>query len=362
MTSPATNGATLSCTISNNLIPPPATVRVIKEWDGAPASATIFVDQDGVAPFDASTVATADGHNTAFNYVAGTAVTVGETAVPTGYSATIDCGGGAQAYTGGPFAVTAPAAGATLTCTITNRQLLSTVRVVKQWVGAPASAAIFVDATGAAPYDASTVATTSGASTSFIYPVSTPVTVGETTVPAGYAATISCGALQGRQGYNGGPFPVTSPAPGRRGHHLHDHEHAAALVRAGRQAVGRRRRRSAEIFVDATGTAPYDASTTATTSGDNDLLPVPGLDPGHRRRDHRPARLSRRASPAARSRRGRRTTAARSRSPHPPNTARLITCTVTNTQQFSTVRVVKEWVGAPASAKIFVDADGAAPV
>ena len=84
---------------------------------------------------------------------------------------------------------------------VRNRVKRSTVRVVKNWVGAPASATIFVDQNGTAPYDASTVATASGASASFDYPVSTSVRVGETTVPTGYSATIDCG--QGTQAYTG---------------------------------------------------------------------------------------------------------------------------------------------------------------
>ena len=78
-------------------------------------------------------------------------------------------------------------------CTVRNRLKRSTVRVVKNWVGTPASATIFVDATGAAPFDASSAAPVSGASASFDYPVSTGVTVGEVVVPAGYSATIDCG-------------------------------------------------------------------------------------------------------------------------------------------------------------------------
>src|SRR4029077_8896235 len=93
-----------------------------------------------------------------------------------------------------------------------NTQQLSYVRVVKQWVGATSEAEIFVDANGTAPYDASTVATANGASTFFRYPISTPVTVGETALPQGYAATIQCGPAQARQAYDGGPFPVAAPA------------------------------------------------------------------------------------------------------------------------------------------------------
>ena len=87
-------------------------------------------------PYDAQTIATADGDSTSFAYPVSTPVNVGETTVPAGYSATIDCGQGPQPYTGGAFPVTAPAGdGATLTCTVTNTQLFSTVRVVKQWIG-----------------------------------------------------------------------------------------------------------------------------------------------------------------------------------------------------------------------------------
>ncbi len=246
VTSPAVGGATLTCTITNIIVPPPpvSTVRVVKQWVGAPrARRRSSSTEDGVAPFDASTVATANGDNASFDYPLSTPVTVGEVALPAGYSATIDCGQGPQPYTGGPFPVIAPATdGATLTCTITNTQLFSTVRVVKHWEGTPASATIFVDQDGAAPFDASTVATADGDTTSFDYPLSTPVTVGEVAVPAGYRATIHCGRTrEAPQPYAGGPFPIAAPRHGRRHHHLHDHQHPAALDRAGRQAMGRGR-------------------------------------------------------------------------------------------------------------------------
>ncbi len=240
----------LICTIKNSIIP--ATVRVVKQWDGAPASTTIFVDQNGVAPFDASTVATADGTTPRSTTSPGTAVFVGETP-----GAGRVCGHdpvrhrAPQPYTGGPFAVTAPGPGATLTCTITNRQLLSTVRVVKQWDGAPASTTIFVDQDGAAALRARRSRPPTGTSASFVYPVGTATTVGETPIPAGYSATIDCG--------------------------------------------------------------------------------------------DRPAG---------------RTPAAGSQSPRRPQHSATLTCTITNKQLFSTVRVVKQWEGAPASATLFVDRDG----
>ena len=88
------------------------------------------------------------------------------------------------------------------------------MQVVKQWAGGASSTTIFVDANGSAPYDASTVATVSGESAAFTYPVSTPVTVGESPLPDGFRATIDCGA--GPQPYSGGPFAVTSPAADAR--------------------------------------------------------------------------------------------------------------------------------------------------
>ena len=224
MVSPAQHLGVLTCTVTNSQLF--STVQVVKQWIGTPASTTIFVDQEGAAPYDASTVATASGDSASFDYPVSTPVTVGETTVPAGYAATIDCGEGPQAYTGGPFSVTSPAGGSeVVTCTITNTELRSTVQVVKEWAGAASSATLFVDANGLAPYDASTVVTASGQGASFTYPVSTPVAVGETAVPFGYRATIDCGA--GPQAYAGGPFPVASPGH-RRGHSdVHDHQHAS---------------------------------------------------------------------------------------------------------------------------------------
>lgn len=358
VTSPATAGATLTCTISNNLIPPPATVRVVKDWDGAAASATIFVDADGIAPFDASTVATASGDSTSFEYVAGTPVTVGETAVPTGYAATIQCGDDPpQAYAGGPFAVTAPAAGATLTCTITNRQTLSTVRVVKNWIGTPSSAEIFVDADGVAPFDASAISTASGTTTFFTYPTSTPVFVGETTVPTGFAATISCGALQARQAYTGGPFPVTSPAvDGATTTCTITNTEQFSTVEIVKQWVGDPA--SATIFVDADGTAPFDASTVATAGGDSAAFTY---------QVSTPVTVGETAVPA-----GYAATIDCGGGPQaygggpfqvvaPEDGGATLTCTIVNTQQRSTVQVVKDWAGATSTATIFVDASGAPP-
>ena len=155
---PGQGGGTLSCTITNTQLF--STVRVVKQWVGPASSATIFVDQNGTAPFDASRVATANGDSVSFDYPLSTGAFVGETAVPTNYTATIQCGTAAPApYTGGPFAVTAPAtAGAVLICTIKNSIIPATVRVEKQWDGAPASTTIFVDQNGTAPFDASVVA------------------------------------------------------------------------------------------------------------------------------------------------------------------------------------------------------------
>jgi uncharacterized repeat protein (TIGR01451 family) len=103
--------------------PPPAqqsTVQVVKTWVGAPSTTTIFVDADGRAPYDASVVADTNGATTSFTYPVSTSVTVGEVTVPSGYTATIDCGQGAQRYSQ-RITVTAPAtAGATVVCRIVN--------------------------------------------------------------------------------------------------------------------------------------------------------------------------------------------------------------------------------------------------
>src|SRR5262245_6882038 len=99
---------------------PKSTVQVVKTWVGTPSTTTIFVDANGQAPFDASVVADTNGATTSFAYPLSTSVVVGETSLPTGYTATIDCGQGAQPYSA-PITVNAPAtAGATLVCRIVN--------------------------------------------------------------------------------------------------------------------------------------------------------------------------------------------------------------------------------------------------
>ena len=100
--------------------PPQSTVQVVKTWVGTPSTTTIFVDANGQAPYDASVVADTNGATASFTYPVSTPVTVGETPVPTGFTATIDCGQGAQTYSA-PITVNAPAtAGATLVCRIVN--------------------------------------------------------------------------------------------------------------------------------------------------------------------------------------------------------------------------------------------------
>jgi uncharacterized repeat protein (TIGR01451 family) len=95
-------------------------VQVVKTWVGPPSTTTIFVDANGQAPFDASVVANTSGATASFSYPLSTSVKVGETTVPTGYTATIDCGQGTQPYSA-PITVDAPAtAGATLVCRIVN--------------------------------------------------------------------------------------------------------------------------------------------------------------------------------------------------------------------------------------------------
>ncbi len=191
-----------------------STVRVVKQWVGDPSSATIFVDATGAAPYDASTVATASGASASFDYPVSTAVRVGETAVPAGYRATIQCEGQGppQAYNGGPFPVTSPAEdGATVTCTITNIQNRSTVRVVKQWEGAPASATIFVDRTASrrsTPRPSRPRAARAPPSRTRPRPRSPS---GRSRCRTDIAPRFS--AAQGpTQPYTGGPFAVTAPA------------------------------------------------------------------------------------------------------------------------------------------------------
>ena len=100
--------------------PPQSTVQVVKTWVGTPSTTTIFVDANGQAPYDASVVADTNGATTSFTYPVSTSVTVGETTVPTGFTATIDCGQGAQPYSA-PITVNAPATGgAILACRIVN--------------------------------------------------------------------------------------------------------------------------------------------------------------------------------------------------------------------------------------------------
>ena len=158
-------------------------------------------------------VATASGDSTSFTYPVSTPVTLGETAVPTGSRAQIDCGAGPQPYAGGPFAVNSPAtAGATLTCTVINTPT-TTVRVIKNWSGRADSATIFVDKLGQAPLDTFTDATTDGVSVSHDYPPSAQVTLGEIAIPTGYVAFINCGnGPQDLRRYTGGPLSVTSPS------------------------------------------------------------------------------------------------------------------------------------------------------
>ena len=211
MTSPEDGDQVTTCTITNTELR--STVQVVKEWAGASSAATLFVDTNGMAPYDASTVATASGQGTSFEYPVSTPVAVGETTVPAGFTAAIDCGGGPQAYAGGPFPVTSPAVdGATITCTITNTPV-TTVRLLKEWGGAERSATIFVDEAGSAPFDVASVATTDGQSVSFDYPPSTQATIGEIRVPQGYVAFINCGTgPRDLRLYRGGPFTVTTPS------------------------------------------------------------------------------------------------------------------------------------------------------
>jgi uncharacterized repeat protein (TIGR01451 family) len=351
----------VSCVVRNRV--KRSTVMVVKQWDGPPASTTLFVDATGAAPYDASTTATATGDSASFDYPLSTAATVGETAVPAGYSATIACGTGVpQPYAGGPFAVASPAVdGAVLTCTIANRPQSSTVRVLKTWVGAPGSATIFVDADGSAPYDASAVSTSSGTTASFTYPVSTPATLGETAVPAGYSATIACD--EGTpQPYTGGPFPVTSPSiDGGALTCLITNTQLLSTVRVVKNWAGAPA--TASIFVDADGTAPFDAQTTAAADGDNASFTYPvstAVTVGEVAVPIGYTATIECGGGAAQPYAGGPFAVT-----SPATAGATLTCTINDAvippPPESTVRVIKDWEGAPASATIFVDANGAGP-
>ncbi len=261
-----------------------------------------------------------------------------------------------------PFAVTSPAVGgATITCTITNTQLLSSVRVVKEWVGAPSTTTIFVDATGAAPFDASTIADSSGDSASFTYPISTPVTVGEVVpVPAGYAATIQCGTGGTPVAYTGGPFPVTSPAVDGATIYLHDRQYPAALEGPSNQELVRYADQRNDLRGPGRRGAVRRFHGRDRGRGQH-VLHLPGLHAGVRRRDRRAGRVHR-DDPVRR-----RRSAAYLGGPFavtsPATNGATLTCTISNNMipPPATVRVVKEWIGAPSSATIFVDQDGVAP-
>ena len=215
----------------------------MKLWSGAPASATIFVDQNGVAPYDASTIATADGHNTSFTYPVSTPVTVGEVTVPAGYTATIACGRDPRspipaARSRSPLRLPA----ATLTCTVTNIIVPALDRPRRQALGRGARLGDDLRRPGR-----------SGAVRR----------VDNRDRRRGQRLVRLCG-LDARQRRRddrsdrlhgddrlrpGGPAglhgrPVPGHAPARRGRHahLHDHEHAADLDRARGQGVGRRAR------------------------------------------------------------------------------------------------------------------------
>lgn len=128
---------------STGPMPPPAgtsSVKVVTRWEGKPGTATVFVDRDGKAPYDASARANAKGGVATASFPLSTSVTVGETRVPSGYRAVINCGAGWRTYRGGPFRVVAPAdSGTVRTCTIINRgqpRLVLTKRPTKRTVGA----------------------------------------------------------------------------------------------------------------------------------------------------------------------------------------------------------------------------------
>ncbi len=211
--------------------------------------------------------------------------------MPTGYTATIQCGQAAlQPYTGGPFAVTSPPTdGATVTCTITNKQLRSTVQVVKNWVGTPSSATIFVDRNGVGA-----VRRLEGRDR-------------ERRQHLLHLPDLDAGVrrrdrravgLRGhdpvrhgrRAGLHGRPVRGHLTGYRRRNHHLHDHQQAENLHGASGQGLGRR-----PLDDDDLRRPGRRGALRRRHRRDRDrrqrLLHVPDLDPGHGRRDTRPGRL-----------------------------------------------------------------------
>ena len=227
-----------------------------------------------------------------FTYPLSTPVTVGETPVPAGYTATIRCGEGDRAAVHGrrhSRSLRPPSAASTITCTITNTQQLSTVRVVKQWVGAPSTTTIFVDADRGSALRRLDRRDRERRQRLLHLP----------DLDAGHRrrGRPGAGRLRGDDpvrhrrppvAYTGGPFPVTSPAIDGATITCTIVEHPAALDRPSDQELVRHAEHRDDLRRPERGGALRRLDGRDRERGQR-VLHVPGLDAGVRRRG-RPCR------------------------------------------------------------------------
>ncbi len=192
----------------------------------------------------------------------------------------------------------------------------------------------------------------------FTYPISTPVTVGETPVPAGYAATIRCG--DGRPRSRTRAHPSRSPPPpsvASRSRARSPTLSSSRTSRWSRNGSARRaRRRSSSTRTAWRPSTPRPSRSRAATAPPS---------PTRSRRRSRSARSLRadrlRGHDPVRRRRSSRLRRRPFAVTSPATDGATITCTIVNTQQLSKIRVIKNWSGTPSTATIFVDQDGVAP-
>ena len=237
-----------------------------------------------------------------------------------------------------------------------ERRATIIVRVVKNWVGTPSSATIFVDADGArhttsrrSPRPTATASPTHTRSQRRSTSARRPCLQGtrpRSTAARGPSPTAADRSPSPHRTPAAEPSPASSPTPSC----------SRAFASSSSGSVRRRRRRSSSTPTEQRHTTSRrsprptaTASPTRTPSRRESRSARPPYRPAMRRRSD--------AAPALRS----HMRAARSRSRPRRSTAQTLTCVITNTQQFSTVRVVKNWVGLRSTATLFVDADGVAP-
>jgi hypothetical protein len=189
-------GVIVTCTLTNTQT---TTVTVTKVCAATPPPSITF----GLSVGATSQNVPCGGTLGSLNVTPNAPITVGEAAVPPGFSATIQCSGG-SGMPGGTTTLT-PAAGTATSCTVTNTQATA-VTVNKVCVGV--TSGMFGLAVGA-------TAMTVGCGGT-LGPVSvTPgvaVTVGEPTVPSGMAAQITCVGGVNAYNANGGAVSITPPA------------------------------------------------------------------------------------------------------------------------------------------------------